>query len=84
MFNQDPMEMKLKDVLDVMTDWNWHTERVLIEAIVSGDSEAINDMLVVAIHHQLVGHLVDEMSDLRKKAMYLIDDIKIGGAKENK
>lgn len=37
MFNQDPMEMKLKDVLDAMTDWNWHTERVLIEAIVSDD-----------------------------------------------
>lgn len=78
MFNQDPMEMKVKDVLDVLTDWNWHTERVLIEAILSGDSEAINDMLVVALHHQLTGHLKDEMCDLRKKTMRLIDDIKKG------
>ena len=74
MFKQDPMEMKVKDMLDVLTDWNWHTERVLIEAIVSGDSEAINDMLVVAIHHRLAGHLVDEMSELRKHAMHVIDE----------
>ena len=73
MFNQNPMEMKLKDVLDVLTDWNWHTERVLIEAIVSGDSEAINDMLVVALHHQLTGHLTSEMCDLRKHAMHTIE-----------
>lgn len=81
MFNQDVMEMKVKDVLDVLTDWNWHTERVLIEAILSGDSEAINNMLVVAIHHQLAGHLVDEMSDLRKQSMRLIEDIRNGDAK---
>lgn len=67
-------EMTVEQALDVLTDWNWHTERVLIEAILCGDSEAINDMLVVAIHHNLAGHLVDEMSDLRKKAMWIIDD----------
>jgi hypothetical protein len=81
MFNQDVMEMKVKDMLDVLTDWNWHTERVLIEAILSGDSEAINNMLVVAIHHQLAGHLVDEMSDLRKRSSWIIDDIRKGDAK---
>lgn len=81
MFNQDVMEMKVKDMLDVLTDWNWHTERVLIEAILSGDSEAINNMLVVAIHHQLAGHLVDEMSDLRKRSSWIIDDIRKGEAK---
>lgn len=74
MFKQDPMEMKVKDMLDVLTDWNWHTERVLIEAILTGDSEIINDMLVVAIHHQLTGHLKDEMSDLRKHAQHVIDE----------
>lgn len=81
MFNQDVMEMKVKDMLDVLTDWNWHTERVLIEAILSGDSEAINNMLVVAIHHQLAGHLVDEMSDLRKRSSWIVDDIRKGEAK---
>lgn len=74
MFKQDPMEMKVKDMLDVLTDWNWHTERVLIEAILTGNSEIINDMLVVAIHHQLTGHLKDEMSDLRKHAQHVIDE----------
>ena len=74
MFNQDVMEMKVKDMLDVLTDWNWHTERVLIEAILAGDSEIINDMLVVAIHHQLTGHLKDEMGDLRKHAQHVIDE----------
>ena len=81
MFKGDVMEMKVGDMLDVLTDWNWHTERVLIEAILSGDSEAINNMLVVAIHHQLAGHLVDEMSDLRKRSSWIIDDIRKGEAK---
>lgn len=74
MFKQNVLEMKVKDMLDVLTDWNWHTERVLIEAILAEDSEAINDMLVVALHHQLAGHLTDEMSDLRKKAMHIIEE----------
>ena len=74
MFKGNVMEMKVGDMLDVLTDWNWHTERVLIEAILTGDSEIINDMLVVAIHHQLAGHLVDEMSDLRKHAQHVIDE----------
>lgn len=74
MFKQNVLEMKVKDVLDVLTDWNWHTERVLIEAILTEDSEIINDMLVVALHHQLAGHLKDEMSDLRKHAMHVIDE----------
>ena len=68
MFKGDVMEMKVGDMLDVLTDWNWHTERVLIETILSGDSEAINNALVVAIHHQMTGHLTDEMSKLRNKA----------------
>ena len=74
MFNQDVMEMKVKDMLDVLTDWNWHTERVLIEAILSEDSEAINDMLVVALHHQLTGHLKSEMCDLRRNAQRAIEE----------
>lgn len=74
MFKQNVMEMKVKDMLDVLTDWNWHTERVLIEAILTGDSEIINDMLAVAIHHQLTGHLKDEMSDLRKHAQHVIEE----------
>ena len=73
MFKQNVMEMKVKDMLDVLTDWNWHTERVLIEAILSGDSEAINDMLVVALHHQLTGHLKNEMCDLRRSAQRVIE-----------
>lgn len=63
----------IKEALDVLTDWNWHTERLLIETILSGDSELINDMLIVALHHSLQGHLTDEMSAIRRKVMLKLD-----------
>lgn len=63
----------IEEALDILTDWNWHTERVLIEAILSGNSELINDMLIVALHHGMKGHLTDEMSAIRRKVMLKLD-----------
>lgn len=60
-------EMTVEQALDILTDQNWHTERVLIEAILCGSGEDINNALTVAINHQLVGHLQPEMNDLRKR-----------------
>lgn len=72
---EDLMKTPIGEVLDTLTDYNWHTERCLIEAILSGDSELIDDMLVVAIHHHLAGFLKDEMCDLRKKASNETEEI---------
>lgn len=70
MIDRDKFETTtISQALDVLTDWNWHTERVLIEAILSGDSEAINTMLIVALRHGMAGHLEEEMSSLRKKVI---------------
>lgn len=60
-------EMTVEQALDILTDQNWHTERVLIEAILCGSGEDINNALTVAMNHQLVGHLQPEMNDLRKR-----------------
>lgn len=57
----------VKQALDILTDQNWHTERVLIEAILCGSGEDINNALTVAMNHQLVGHLQPEMDELRKR-----------------
>lgn len=58
--------MTVKQALDLLTDQNWHTERVLIEAILCGSGEDISNALTVAINHQLVGHLQPEMNELRR------------------
>lgn len=57
----------VKQALDLLTDQNWHTERVLIEAILCGSGEDINNALTVAMNQQLVGHLQPEMNELRKR-----------------
>lgn len=67
-------EMTVEQALDVLTDWNWHTERVLIEAILCGNSEDINNALTVAVNHQLVGHLQPEMNDLRKRVASSVEN----------
>lgn len=60
-------EMTVEQALDMLTDWNWHTERVLIEAILCGNNENINDMMSVAINHNLQGHLTPEAEAIRRR-----------------
>ena len=67
-------DMTVGYVLDELTDWNWHTERCLIEAILKGDDEAINNALTVAINHRLLGHLTTEAGAMRKEVYRKIED----------
>lgn len=58
-------EMKLKDILAELEDNNWHTERCMIEAILKGDDDDINNALTVAINHRLLGYLTTEALAIR-------------------
>lgn len=53
-------KMTVKQFLDMLTDWNWHTERVLIETIIDGRDDLINRTCRVRLQHSKDGHLTDE------------------------
>lgn len=53
-------KMTVKQFLDMLTDWNWHTERVLIETIIDGRDDLINRACRVRLQHSKDGHLTDE------------------------
>lgn len=63
MWEQSSVEiekMTVKQFLDMLTDWNWHTERVLIETIIDGRDDLINRACKVRLQHSKDGHLTDE------------------------
>lgn len=53
-------KMTVKQFLDMLTDWNWHTERVLIETIIDGRDDLINRACKVRLQHSKDGHLTEE------------------------
>lgn len=53
-------KMTVEQFLDMLTDWNWHTERVLIETIIDGRDDLINRACKVRLQHSKDGHLTDE------------------------
>lgn len=53
-------EMTLEQFLDCLTDWNAHSERVLVEAIMLGDEELISRACRVLLNHYKDGYLTEE------------------------
>ena len=60
------LNMTLGEFLDYLTDWNWHTERVLIETIINGRDDLINRACRVRLQHSKDGYLTDENYKERK------------------
>lgn len=63
----DAYSMTVKDWLDKLTDDNWHTERMVIEAIIDGDYDAMGEAIVVWLGHRTYGYMPDELIKLRNK-----------------
>ena len=63
----DAYNMTVKDWLDKLTDDNWHTERMVIEAIIDGDYNTMKKAIVVWMGHMMHGYMPDELISLRKK-----------------
>ena len=59
-------KMTVKQFLDYLTDWNWHTERVLVETIIDGRDDLINRACKVRLQHSKDGRLTDETYKERK------------------
>lgn len=68
-------KMTVKQLLDTLTDWNWHTERVLIETIIDGRDYLINRACKVRLQHSADGQLTNENWEERQK---IIKELKEG------
>ena len=69
----DAYSMTVKEWLDKLTDDNWHTERMVIEAIIDGGYDTMKKAIVVWIGHTMYGYMPDELTSLRKKIYEEID-----------
>ena len=58
---------KVSEFLDELTDWNMHTERVIVEAIMSGDEELIRKAVLVWLLHMELGHMPMGLAEIRKE-----------------
>ncbi len=68
-------KMTVKQFLEMLTDWNWHTERVLIETIIDGRDDLIDRACKVRLQHSKDGHLTDENYKERKA---ICDELETG------
>lgn len=57
----------IKQWLDMLTGENWHSERLVVEAIIDGREENIRTAMLLWMMHTNYGHLPYELIDLRRK-----------------
>lgn len=60
-------KMTVAEWLDKLTDENWHTERVVVEAIIDGREKNIRTAMLIWLMHMNYGHMPYELSVLRKE-----------------
>ena len=70
--------MTIKEFLDYLTDWNYHTERVLVETIMLGDDDLIDRACRVRLQHSKDGYLTAENGKERKA---ICDELERGGVR---
>ena len=58
---------KLSEFLDELTDWNMHSERVVVEAIIDGRTELIRRAMLVCLMHIELGHMPMGLAEIRKE-----------------
>ena len=62
----DINKITVKQFLDMLTEWNWHTERVLVETILCARDDLIDRACKVRLQHSQEGFLTDENYNERK------------------
>lgn len=58
---------KVSELLDELTDWNMHTERVVVEAIIDGREDLIRRAMLVWLMHTELGHMPMGLAEIRKE-----------------
>ena len=67
-------KMTVLEFLDKLTDDNFHTERVLVEAIIDGRSDLIRGACEVCIDHLDKGYMTDENLQKRTEIIKAMDE----------
>ena len=57
----------IKQWLDMLTNENWHSERLVVEAIIDGREDNIRTAMLLWMMHMNYGHVPNELCELRKK-----------------
>lgn len=70
----DAYNMKVKDWLETLTNDNWHTERMVVEAIIDGGYDTMGKALVVWLGQRTYGYMPDELVSLRNKIYDKIEE----------
>lgn len=65
--NKSIYDTTIKQWLDMLTNENWHSERLLVEAIIDGRESAIATAALLLLMHYNYGHMPTELCELRKK-----------------
>lgn len=66
MDNKDIKNIKVGDFLDYLTDINYHTERCIVEAIISERDDLIDRACLVRLRHSLEGCLTTNNEQERR------------------
>ena len=67
-------KMTVKQFLDYLTDNNWHTERMVIEAIIDGRESVMAQARLIWLGHSVYGYMPNELCELRNKVYKEMDE----------
>lgn len=70
----EPDKMTLAQFLDYLTDINWHTERVLVEAIIDGREKLIDEACEVCLQHNKDGYMTDKNLARRQEIIKALNE----------
>lgn len=59
--------MTVAQWLDMLTNENWHTERMVIEAIIDGRESVMDIARLIWLGHHVYGYMPNELCELRNK-----------------
>lgn len=60
-------KMTVSQFLDMLTNENWHTERMVIEAIIDGREDVMAKARLIWEGHNIYGYMPNALCDLRNE-----------------
>ncbi len=60
-------KMTVEQFLDHLTDNNWHTERMVVEAIIDGRDDIMSKARLIWAGHNIYGYMPNALCDLRNE-----------------
>jgi hypothetical protein len=58
-------KIDVKQVMDELENWNYHTETAMLNALKDGRKKDADILVMIAIEHHKIGHMPKDLSNLR-------------------